>query len=302
MPGKCEVNKPSRVAEKCAAGQVVAMPLRLDRAFLRVSGPDATVFLDNLLTQDVTKLNDASVLYSALLTPQGKVVADMFLWAENDKPAPSVLIECDPSRSAELLRRLNLYKLRAKVAIEDATAQAIALYSDQNLGGNKQDPRNRALGWRDVTDLQALFEDGAGTYEHHRLALGVPDLARDAAPEEVFAGEALLEELNGVAFDKGCFVGQENVSRMKRRATTRKKFCPIVFEGEAIAYGTPVLAGEAEIGSVRTGAAGRAMALVRLDRALDAASEGKPLTAAGRSVRLDPPSWLILPPRAGEPD
>jgi folate-binding protein YgfZ len=302
MPGKCEVNKPGRVAEKCAAGQVVAMPLRLDRAFLRVSGPDAIVFLDNLLTQDVTKLNDASVLYSALLTPQGKVVADMFLWAENDKPAPSVLIECDPSRSAELLRRLNLYRLRARVAIEDATAQAIALYSDQNLGGNKQDPRNRALGWRDVTDLQALFEDDAGTYEHHRLALGVPDLARDAAPEEVFAGEALLEELNGVAFDKGCFVGQENVSRMKRRATTRKKFCPIVFEGEAIAYGTPVLAGEAEIGSVRTGAAGRAMALVRLDRALDAMSEGKPLTAAGRAVRLDPPPWLILPPRAGEPD
>ncbi|OQW57839.1 MAG: hypothetical protein A4S17_04305 [Proteobacteria bacterium HN_bin10] len=281
------------------------MPLRLDRAFLRVSGPDAIAFLDNLLTQDVTKLNDASVLYSALLTPQGKVVADMFLWAENDKPAPSVLIECDPSRSAELLRRLNLYRLRAKVSIEDVTAGMSAFYSAEPFAADTADPRlpGTTLGFREFGTIDApLTGEGDAVIEHNRLALGVPDLARDAAPEEVFAGEALLEELNGVAFDKGCFVGQENVSRMKRRATTRKKFCPIVFEGEAIAYGSPVLAVEAEIGSVRTGAAGRAMALVRLDRALDAASEGKPLTAAGRSVRLDPPSWLILPPRAGEPD
>src|SRR5690606_17414251 len=104
-----------------------------------------------------------------------------------------------------------------------------------------------------------------------------------------------------VAFDKGCFVGQENVSRMKRRATTRKKFCPVVFEGEAITYGTPLLAGEAEIGSIRIGIAGRAIALLRLDRALEAAAAGKSLTAEGREVRLDPPPWLILPQREQGP-
>jgi folate-binding Fe-S cluster repair protein YgfZ len=103
--------------------------------------------------------------------------------------------------------------------------------------------------------------------------------------------------LNGVAFDKGCFVGQENVSRMKRRATTRKKFCPIVFEGEAPAYGTAIKAGEAEIGTVRTGMNGRAIALLRLDRALDARAAGTPLTADHRDIRLDPPPWLILPQR-----
>jgi hypothetical protein len=313
MPGKCEVNKAGRVAEKCAAGQVVAMPLRLDRAFLRVSGPDAIAFLDNLLTQDVTKLEGVGVQYGALLTPQGKVVADMFLWSErwvteeSSNPRDGVLIEVDRKLSSELLRRFSMYKLRSAVNLEDVSATQVALWAPppDMIRGGLPDPRLAGIehGWRAISGpLPYQPQDGSAKYEVNRLALGVPDLARDAAPEEVFAGEALLEELNGVAFDKGCFVGQENVSRMKRRATTRKKFCPIVFEGEAIAYGTPVLAGEAEIGSVRTGAAGRAMALVRLDRALDAASEGKPLTAAGRSVRLDPPSWLILPPRAGEPD
>ena len=109
----------------------------------------------------------------------------------------------------------------------------------------------------------------------------------------MFALEALLEELHGVDFQKGCFVGQENVSRMKRRATTRRKFCPVVFEGEALAVGTPILVGDVEIGSVRTGAAGCAMALLRLDR-----TQGAVLSAASREVRLDPPPWLIFPNQA----
>jgi len=274
------------------------MPLRLDRAFLRVSGPDAISFLDNLLTQDVTQLAERDVLYGALLTPQGKVVADMFLWAQPGTQGLSVLIEVDPSRAAELARRLNLYKLRAKVSIEDATSSVRAFFSSEPFVGDTADPRlpDSALGFREVGTIDApLTGEGDDVIEHNRIVLGVPDLARDAAPEEVFAGEALLEELNGVAFDKGCFVGQENVSRMKRRATTRKKFCPVVFDGEPIAFGTPVLAGEAELGSVRTGAAGRAIALLRLDRALEAVASGKTLTAAGREIRLDPPPWLILP-------
>lgn len=277
------------------------MSLRLDRAIIRVAGPDTIGFLDNLLTQDVTKLTNADPLYSALLTPQGKVIADMFLWGDKNANEPTIDIETDPSRAAELTRRLNLYKLRAKVSLEDITAQRIALYSEKAFLGDDHDPRNADLGWRAIAIPQLVsFQEDSGQFEANRIALGVPDLARDAAPEEVFAGEALLEELNGVAFDKGCFVGQENVSRMKRRATTRKKFCPVVFDGGPIAFGTPVFAGEADIGSVRTGLAGRAIALLRLDRALDAVSGGKSLTAAGRAIRLDPPPWLILPLREDE--
>lgn len=269
-------------------------PGRLERSLIAVTGPDARQFLQNLLTQDLDKLAETGVVYAALLSPQGKVSADMFVWARAD----GLLLDVDPSRGADLLRRLGMYKLRANVALADVSDALEVQVSDTPFDGAMSDPRLAALGFRAVADKR---EAAAAATEDRRLTLGVPDLARDAQPEEVFAGEALLEELNGVAFDKGCFVGQENVSRMKRRATTRKKFCPIVFEGEPPAFGTPVLAGEAEIGSVRTGGLGRAMALLRLDRALDATAEGKLLSAGGRTIRLDPPPWLILPQREETP-
>lgn len=270
------------------------MPFRLDRAFIRVSGPDAVSFLDNLLTQDVTKLD--RVQYAALLSPQGKLIADMILWREGPD---SVILDLDPARKADILRRLTLYKLRAQVTLEEITEQFHLLAAPDYFEGASQDPRfsDGALGFRKISQPSASASDEKA-YESHRLTLGVPDLARDCAPEEVFAGEALLEELHGVDFHKGCFVGQENTSRMKRRATTRKKFCPISFEGPPPAYGAVIQAGEAEIGQVRTGMEGRAMALVRLDRALQAPQ----LTAQGRAIRLDPPPWLILPRREGSGD
>ncbi|MGD9982042.1 MAG: folate-binding protein YgfZ [Hyphomonadaceae bacterium] len=269
-------------------------PERLARSLIAVTGPDARELLQNLLTQDLDKLDAVGVVYGALLSPQGKVSADMFVWQRDG----DVLLDADAARGADLLRKLSLYKLRAKVALDDLSASISVSVSDEPFDGAVPDPRLNALGFRSIASRTDEFGEN---HEARRIALGVPDLARDAQPDEVFAGEALLEELNGVAFDKGCFVGQENVSRMKRRATTRKKFCPIVFEGEAIAYGTPILAGAAEIGSVRAGLPGRAIALVRLDRALDAAAAGQSLTAANREIRLDPPPWLILPQREVAP-
>jgi len=268
----------------------MSAPFRLDRSLIRVSGPDARGFLNNVLTQELDGLDAAGVRHGALLTPQGKVIADMLLWAEADG---GVLIDADPARAGDVMRRLAMYKLRANAALEDVSATLAVLASGAAFEDALPDPRLAALGWRKVGP-RADAADGAGAYEARRIALGVPDLARDAAADEVFALEALLEELNGVDFQKGCFVGQENVSRMKRRATTRKKFCPIVFEGETPAPGTPVMAGAAELGSVRSGVAGRAMALLRLDRALETTA---PLTADGRQVRIDPPAWLILPLR-----
>jgi folate-binding protein YgfZ len=275
----------------------MSAPTRLDRGLIRVSGPDAVSFLDNLLTQDVERLDEASVLYGALLSPQGKVICDMFLWRGD---SDGVVIEADTTRASDLLRRLAIYKLRAQVVVEDVGAILGVATADAPFEGAVADPRLAGLGWRRLVsrDEAATMTDGTEAYDHKRLALGVPDLAHDAAPEEVFALEALLEELNGVDFRKGCFVGQENVSRMKRRATTRKKFCPIAFDGPAPAFGAPVLAGGAEVGTVRTGEAGRALALLRLDRAIEALDAGQTLTVEARSARLDPPSWLILPVRA----
>lgn len=271
----------------------MSAPRRLDRTLIRVSGPEARSFLQNVLTQDLNRLEAADVLYAALLSPQGKVSADMLLWADDG----SVLVEADSARSVALLRRLSTYKLRAAATLEDMSDRFAIVWAQERFDGAAPDPRLTALGWRKIaprTDADAL-PDGAELFERTRIAAGVPDLARDAAPEEVFAGEALLEELNGVDFQKGCFVGQENVSRMKRRATTRKKFCAIAFAGEPPAPGAPMLAGSTELGSVRTGMTGRAIALIRLDRALAALDAGQNLTAEGREIRLDPPAWLILP-------
>lgn len=277
----------SGLAAKRGAAQVGPMtaPARLNRALICVAGPDARAFLDNLLTQSLNGLDAAGVLYGALLTPQGKVLADMSIWAGDD----GVVLELDPARADDIQRRLSMYKLRANVSIERDAANV--LWSVQAFDGARADPRLAALGYRKLSSESA--SDGDGAYDAHRLALGVPDLARDAMADEVFGLEALLEELNGVDFKKGCFVGQENVSRMKRRATTRKKFCPIAFEGAAPSHNAVVTAGAAELGFVRTGAEGRAIALLRLDRALTAS---EPLMAEGRIARLAPPDWLALPP------
>ena len=265
------------------------MAYRLDRFLIRISGPEARPFLDALVTQNLDRLEREPCLYAGLLTPQGKLFADMIVWRDND----GLILEADPARGPALLQKLNLHKLRAQVSLSDANQDLCVIWD----GGGEPDPRLAALGLRRLAPRAEAekLENGAAAFAARMLACGVPDPVRDGALDDAFALEALFEELNGVDFKKGCFLGQENVSRMKRRATTRKKFCPIVFEGEAPAFGAPIKAGEAEIGTVRSGANGRAIAFVRLDRALEAAEKDQALTAGEKIVRLAPPAWLILP-------
>lgn len=284
------------------------MAFGIDRALIEVSGPDARSFLQGLLTQDLDRLDSERVQYAALLTPQGKVVTDMFVWPLRD----GAILDVDPARAAELMRRLTMYKLRSLVNLADAGDRFGVAVTEPNSDWpppdqgqwSEPDPRFKRfpgglMGGRILLDVETSYPTfNDATYRGWQIAAGVPDLAVDTQPEEVFALEGLLEELNGVDFHKGCFVGQENVSRMKRRATTRKKFCPIVFDGPAPAYGSAIRAGEAEIGSVRSGVEGRALALIRLDRALEAHANGVNLEAGGKPVRLDPPPWLILPSEA----
>jgi folate-binding protein YgfZ len=272
---------------------VISMPpARLNRTVLRVSGPDARSLLQGLLTQNLDRLAAEPTLYAGLLSPQGKVIADMFVWGA---PDDDVFIDADPTRGGDLLRRLNLYKLRAAARIEDISATTAVLIHDKQFDDASADPRLPALGFRALSPRMGAPSADPAALLAHRLALGVPDLAADAAPEEVFALEALFEELDGVDFQKGCFIGQENVSRMKRRATTRKKFCPVAFDGEAPAQGAIVRADDAELGSIRAVGAGQALALLRLDRALAAARRGVALVAGETALRLAPPYWLILP-------
>ena len=262
---------------------------RLDRAVFEISGPDARPFLQNLVTADVDQLDSAPVIYTGLLNPQGKLIADFFLWALDG----GALVDVNAARAEDLRRRLALYRLRAKVEITDRPE--IGVFAGEAAGAIAiaGDPRLAALGARSLAPASGPAPSSEPeAYRAARIALGVPDPAYDSAPEEVFALEALFEEFGAVGFQKGCFVGQENVSRMKRRATTRRKFCPVAFEGPAPAYGAPITAGPAELGSVRTGVDGRAIAFLRLDRAGETSES---LMAEGRALRLAPPSWLILP-------
>lgn len=279
------------------------------RAVLEISGPDARTLLQGVLTQDMDKARAGALLFGALLTPQGKLISDLFIAC----PAEEVFwLDVPRARLADLKRRFTLYRLRAKAQIvERAEDLCVAAIIGRAEGLDPQpdvlvasDPRLPALGAR-VYAAAGQAEALAArwglpvappeAYEALRLALGVPDAERDMEAEKDFLLEGLFDELNGVDFKKGCYVGQEMTSRMKRRATVRTKLTPIVFEGDPPPPDTPILAGDWEVGRVRSGLKGRAMALVRFDRA--AKAEGA-LTADGRDIRLDPPDWLILPPAA----
>jgi len=273
------------------------MIIRLDRTLLRVAGEDALSFLQGLLTQNLETLPPGASAYAGLLSPQGKVIADMIVWRERND---AFLLDLAANRAEAVLKRLLLYKLRAKLTIE--RLQGLSVFAV--LGETRPalaplmtavDPRfpDGSYGERLIGD--GPWDDDPAAYEAVRLQLGVPDLARDAGADEVFALEALFEELHGVDFHKGCFVGQENVSRMKRRATTRKKFCPLRCGGAPPAPGTPIAAGAIALGEVRTGMPGRALGLIRLDRVQEALDNGLTLRAGETILHLDPPEWLIMP-------
>ena len=260
-----------------------SMPIaRLDsRALVRIAGPDWRGFLQGLLTNDVETLAEHEARFAALLTPQGKFLFDLFVVGRPD----GCLLDCQADRRDALIQRLSMYRLRAKVEIEAVDGAVFAAWEQADCAG-VLDPRLPVLGWRiyDGSPPTTATEDD---YDAFRLALGVPDPARDCLPDRTYPIEANFDLLKGVDFQKGCFVGQETTSRMKRRGAIKNRMLPITFDGAAPAFGAELLAGDLRAGEVLTGRQGRAMALVRLDRI-----EGADLTVDGRAVRVDRPAWL----------
>lgn len=250
-----------------------------DRALIRLSGPDWRSFLQGLITQDVETLAPGELRYGALLTAQGRLRWDLFLYGEGD----GVVVEVLADARDELLQVLTLYRLRAKVEIAKDDRVVLAAWGDAPVGeGWRPDPRLAALGWRKLGTEPA----GDGDYRFHRLALGVADPAQDAI-EPLYPIDANLDLLNGIDFKKGCFVGQETTSRMKRRGQIKSRIAPVAHDGPAIEPGANVMAGDLRAGRVLSGVPGRSLALLRIDRALEAR-----LTVEDRPVRLDVPSWL----------
>jgi len=249
------------------------------RALVRITGPDARSFLHGLVTQDVETLAPGALRFGALLTPQGRMLFDLFLWGEAD----GVVLDVAADRRAALMQRLGLYRLRAQVEIRADDRPVLAAWPDAPTGF-VIDPRLAALGGRALGEVAAPDADEAA-YQAHRLSLGVPDPALDL-DDTTYPIDGGLDRLNGIDFAKGCFIGQETTSRMKRRGEIRKRMLPITFDGPPPAPGAEVLNGELRAGEVRTGLDGTAIALLRLDR-LDG-----DLTVDGRAVTVRQPAWL----------
>lgn len=256
-----------------------------DRAIIALSGPDARPFLQGLITNDVDALAPDRPVYAALLTPQGKILFDFIV---SDDGAGTLLIDCwAPARDA-LAKRLSLYRLRAKVEItpRDDLA-AYASWDGSALPGSPfVDPRLAALGMRSV----APSGGSSGDYLAHRLSLGLPE-GPDFGSDKTFALDAGLDELHGVAFDKGCYVGQELTARMKHRGTARKRILPIESaNNSALTAGADIRAGGHGIGEIVSVYDNRGFALVRLDRLEDAGAS--PIDAAGVLMHIKKPGWL----------
>jgi hypothetical protein len=266
-----------------------------DRSVLAISGQQASSFLQGLITNDMVRLETEKAIYAALLTPQGKILFDfMVIKASDDK----FYIDCAATQQDDLVRRLALYRLRAKVEIAETPFAVAAAWGGENLPALSDDilifgdPRLPELGLRAIAPaeiLKNIFPGDEGSYRAHRLGLGVPDSA-DLPADSVFALDAGFEELNGVSFSKGCFVGQEVTSRMKHRASARKRFLIVEMSG-ICPQGTPLKAGGQEIGMLGTGDGNIALALMRLDRVSNAEQTETPITCAGKPVILTAPKW-----------
>jgi hypothetical protein len=276
-----------------------------DRGVVKVVGDDARRFLNGLVTNDMANVTPGKPRFAALLTPQGKIIVDFIIAEAPAEDGGGFFLDCPRALALTLVEKLNFYKLRAKVICEDLSEVlgVIAIWdgtADSEYGLSYPDPRLPVLGSRVIlpphlaaeaaADLSATLVN-ADTYEVHRIAVAVPRGGLDFVYGDTFPHEADMDQLGGVDFDKGCYVGQEIVSRVEHRARARSRVVPIVYEEFAPSSGLPVMAGGKQVGTLGSTAKGRGLALLRLDRVEDALTAGMPLQAGGIAIRAVKPAW-----------
>lgn len=274
-------------------GRTTLLP---DRSVVAVSGVTARDFLQGLITNDLENMSPGAAVYAGLLTPQGKIIHD-FLVVEI--AADRFLIDCAKDRAPDLLKRLKLYRLRAKLDLESTPFAVMAAWDSEEAPPvppsaiKFRDPRLAELGYRIFAEPNALSTANAGPEEYHGhcIRLGVP-VSADLPPDQVFALDVGFEELHGVSFRKGCYVGQEVTSRMKHRSTARRRIMIAEMSPPLPPPGTPITADGRELGIFATGVGSKALAHVRLDRLEAAEAHGGKIVADDRSVRLTKPGWL----------
>lgn len=288
------------------------------RGVLAVTGEDRVAFLQGLVSNDVRKAAPDHALYALFLTPQGKFLHDLFMVETGD----SLLLDAEAPRLADLLRRLRLYKLRSKIALEDRTATHVVAFvygpgALSRLGLPAEagaarpfaggiayvDPRLPALGARailprdggaDALNAAGVSPGDPAVYDRLRLDHGVPDGSRDLVVEKAIPLENNLHDLNAIAWDKGCYMGQELTARTHYRALIRRRLYPVAVDGPLPDPGTSVLLGDKEAGELRSGRDGRALALLRTEDVERAQADGTPLTCGDAILTPRRPDWATF--------
>jgi folate-binding protein YgfZ len=257
------------------------------RAVISVSGPEAQDFLQNLVTADISGLAKGKAAYAALLQPQGKILFDFFIVNLGERYA----IDCSAAQRDELLKKLNHYKLRAKVTIAASDEDVGVAYMRPDSGIIYADPRAAQLGLRVIAPKGLLPPQSANAYNGARIRLGLGDSDADLGSGELFPHEANLDQLGGVGMSKGCYIGQEVVSRMEHRGTARSRILPVYVPEGPPAKGSEIRANGKAVGTLLSSDGKDALALIRLDRLKDAVEARDPLLTEGRPVHVRKPLW-----------
>src|SRR5471032_301454 len=275
------------------------------RSVIAVSGADRVEFLQGLISNDTTKVSPGHAIWAALLTPQGRFLNDMFV---ADGGHETLLLETERERAPALAKKLKMYTLRSRVTVEDRSesmevavvfgAGADALLPLEGATAFV-DPRLPELGVRVLVPVgtaasllaaRGVVEAPLATYDQLRLSLGVPDGSRDLTPEKALLLESGFDELHGVDWQKGCYMGQELTARTKYRGLVRKRLFPVKLDGPLPAPGALIERNGQEVGEIRSGVGDRALAMLRLD-----GMKGDGLTAGGTRILPEVPAWMRLP-------
>ena len=266
-----------------------------DRAVIEIKGDDTLPFLQDLVTANVADLKPGQAVHSALLTPQGKILFDFFILAIEG----GVLLDCAGQSAASLVQRLTMYRLRRALSIDQAGDLAVAAaWSEADLSSLSEghvfpDPRDAAMGSRVIAPqavIAAISSQPPEAYLDHRYKLGIADAA-EIGSGELFPHEACYDQFSSVDFSKGCYVGQEVVSRMQHRGTARSRLVPIDASSALPAPGAKVVAGDRPVGTLLGTQGSNGLALIRLDRAAKAAQAGKVLSVDGQQITMHKQGW-----------
>lgn len=270
-----------------------------DRSLLRIGGSEAAAFLHNLITTDVVSLPVDEARPGGLLTPQGKILFDFMIWREGD----DFILETDIGQRDGLLKRLTMYKLRAAVEIVPMAENGVTVSWDMDTP--QEGVKDSRFAKAGITLLRRIGMQGSDSetlYDVLRIANGISASGRDFELQDAFPHDVLMDLNGGLSFRKGCYIGQEVISRMQHRGTARRRIVIVAGKNDLPATGTAITAGGKSLGTMGSVAGTQGLAILRIDRAGEAMANGMPILAGDSPVSLALPAWsgLAFPSSADE--